>query len=55
LAPGATKTVELLVKVSDLAFYDEAGKGWNVEPGDFLLQLGNSSANIVQSVEIEVK
>ena len=55
LGPGETKTVELLVKVSDLAFYDEARKGWNVEPGDFLLQLGNSSANIVQTVKIEVK
>ena len=55
LQPGETKTVELAVKVSDLAYYNEAAKGWTVEPGDFLLHLGNSSGNIVQTVKIAVK
>jgi beta-glucosidase len=43
------------VKVSDLAFYDESKKDWNVEPGDFILQLGNSSNNISQKLKITVK
>ncbi|MDP4269147.1 MAG: glycoside hydrolase family 3 C-terminal domain-containing protein [Bacteroidota bacterium] len=55
LQPGESKTVELNVKVSDLAFYDEAQKGWNVEAGDFILQLGNSSGNISQTLKIAVK
>ena len=55
LQPGEAKTVELNVKVSDLAFYDEAKKGWNVETGDFILQLGSSSGNITKTLKITVK
>lgn len=55
LKPGETKTVEMNIKVSDLAFYDEAKKNWNVESGDFILQLGNSSRNILQKVKISVR
>lgn len=55
LQPGEAKTVELMVKVADLAFYDESRKAWNVEAGDFLLQIGNSSRNMVSSVSIAVK
>jgi len=55
LQPGETKIVELNVKVSDLAFYDEAIDDWNIEAGDFILQLGNSSANISQTAKIAVR
>nr|WP_294946534.1 glycoside hydrolase family 3 C-terminal domain-containing protein [uncultured Mucilaginibacter sp.] len=55
LQPGETKTVELDVKVADLAFYDEAKKSWKVEAGEFLLHLGNSSRNISKTVKISVK
>jgi len=54
LAPGETKTIELSIKVADLAFYDEVKKAWNVEPGDFILQLGNSSRNILKTIKIAV-
>jgi beta-glucosidase len=55
LRPGETKTVTLQVKVTDLAFYDELKKDWNVEAGDFILQLGNSSGNILRTLKIAVK
>ena len=55
LKPGETKTVEMQVKVADLAFYDEAKKGWNTESGEYILQLGNSSRNISKTVKILVK
>ena len=55
LRPGETKTVELNVKVADLAFYDETKKAWNVEAGEFVLHIGNSSRNISGSVKISVK
>lgn len=55
LQPGESKTVELNVKVSDLAFYDEGQKGWSVEAGEFILQLGNSSGNISQTLKVSVK
>jgi len=55
LQPGETKTVTLNVKVADLAFYDESKKDWNVEAGEFILQLGNSSGNISRTLKIAVK
>ncbi|WP_373615335.1 glycoside hydrolase family 3 C-terminal domain-containing protein [Mucilaginibacter sp. OAE612] len=55
LQPGETKTVELDVKVGDLAFYDESKKSWKIEAGEFVLQLGNSSRNILKTVKIAVK
>jgi beta-glucosidase len=55
LKPGETKTVELDVKVGDLAFYDETKKSWNVEAGEYVLRLGNSSRNISKTVKILVK
>lgn len=55
LQPGASKTIELAVKVQDLAFYDEGRKAWVVEPGTFLLHAGSSSRDIKQTVKITVK
>ncbi|MDQ0640520.1 beta-glucosidase [Pedobacter sp. W3I1] len=54
LKPGETKTVEVRLKVEDLAFYDETKKNWNIEAGDFILQLGNSSNHISQKLKITV-
>lgn len=54
LQPGETKSVESEIKVSDLAFYDETHKKWVVEPGDFILQLGTSSRNILHTISISV-
>lgn len=55
LQPGEAKIVEFEVKVADFAFYDEGKKDWNIEAGDFMLQLGNSSGNISQKLKIAVK
>jgi beta-glucosidase len=55
LQPGETQVVAMNIKVADLAFYDEKIKDWNVEPGKFVLQLGNSSKNILQTTTIEVR
>ena len=55
LQPGETKTVEMKVKVKDLAFYDETKKSWKVEAGEFVMQLGNSSRNISKTVKISVR
>jgi len=55
LQPGESKNIELPIKVSDLAFYDEAKKEWVVEPGEFILQLGNSSRNISKTLNIKLQ
>jgi len=55
LKPGETRKVEMQVKVTDLAFYDEMKKAWNTEAGEYILELGNSSRNISRTVKISVK
>jgi len=45
LKPGETKTVELTLKASDLAFVGYDGK-WIIEAGDFRIQVGNQVMNI---------
>jgi len=54
LKVGETKTVELEVKVIDLAFYNETAKEWTVEPGEFVLRNAASSTEIKSSVSIQV-
>lgn len=46
LHPGETKTVTLKVRGSDLAFVGYDGK-WILEEGDFLIQAGDQTVNIV--------
>lgn len=43
---GKEVTVTLNLDVNDLAYYDEAGKKWVVEPGRYKLQAGSSSKDI---------
>lgn len=45
LLPGETKTIELPIKASDLAFVDLDGK-WTLEKGDFRIQAGNQIVTI---------
>lgn len=46
LRPGESKSVPILVKAEDLAFYDVTRHDWTVEPGDFKFLIGNSSRDI---------
>ncbi|MEO6734519.1 MAG: glycoside hydrolase family 3 C-terminal domain-containing protein [Ferruginibacter sp.] len=55
LKPGEAKTIELTIKVADLAFYDDVKKEWNVEAGEFVLHIGNSSNNVLQKIKITVQ
>ena len=55
LKAGETKTVELQVKVKDLAFFNEATHDWTVEPGEFVLYNAASSADVKSAVKIQVK
>lgn len=54
LQPGESRTIEMNINVADLAFYDEKIKAWNVENGEFVLQLGNSSKNILHTVKLAI-
>jgi beta-glucosidase len=43
LEPGETKTVPLSVAVKDLAWYNVATKGWEIEPMTYGMMVGPSS------------
>ena len=45
LQPGETQTVSFDLKGEDLAFVNEFGE-WTIEKGEFMLQLGDQTANI---------
>ncbi|MDL2214950.1 glycoside hydrolase family 3 C-terminal domain-containing protein [Dysgonomonas sp. OttesenSCG-928-M03] len=46
LQPGETKTITMSIKGSDLAFVGADGK-WILEQGDFRMQSGNQTVNII--------
>jgi beta-glucosidase len=53
LDPGAKKTVQIPVRVSDLKFYDTSG--WAVESGPVTIMVGPSSASLPLSDTVTVK
>ena len=55
LKAGENQTVELEIKASDLAYYNEKISGWTVEPGEFILRNAASSADLKSSVSIQLK
>lgn len=52
---GAQKQVSISIPVKSLAFFDEAAQKWEVEKGDYVLYLGNSSDNISAEIAFSVK
>ncbi len=55
LNAGETKTVELELKVKDMAYYSEKTQSWVVESGEFILCNAASSADVKSSIKIMVK
>lgn len=54
LAPAATELVTLVVDVRSFASYDEAESRYVLEPGDYVIRIGNSSRNTYVSCAIRV-
>ena len=54
LAPGEKTTVTFEVKLSDLAFWSDKSHSWEVNKGTYTIHIGNSSANIAQTLSVEV-
>ncbi|MTH17666.1 glycoside hydrolase family 3 C-terminal domain-containing protein [Flavobacterium sp. LC2016-01] len=55
LKPEERKTIDLKVKVKDLAFYDEKTSSWKIETGEFVLYTATSVKDIVSSLKITVE
>lgn len=54
LTPGETKDVTLTLDKSAFAFYNLSDKKWTIEPGKFLLLIGNASDNIRYKLPIDM-
>ena len=55
LTPGEKKVVEFELHKDAFAFYNPISHSWEVEPGDFEICIGNSSATISQTALIKMK
>ena len=47
LKAGESRTVSVTLSEESLRFYHPAKQGWCVEPGEFIVSVGNSSRNII--------
>ncbi|MFD0331802.1 glycoside hydrolase family 3 C-terminal domain-containing protein [Streptacidiphilus monticola] len=45
LAPGASQKVTITFDTSSLASYDQARAAWTLDPGDYVVRVGDSSRN----------
>lgn len=54
LKAGQKKTVYFTLKKRDFAFWDENTSFWKVEPGEFEIQVGTSSDDTNQKVDISI-
>jgi beta-glucosidase len=52
LKSGETRSVNIAVKPSDLAWWNDKTHQWEVNHGDYLLEVGSSSADIKQQIKI---
>ncbi|MWB93584.1 glycosyl hydrolase [Flavobacterium sp. GA093] len=52
---GSSNTVTIQVPVKELAYYDVAAKKWTVEPGKYILKIGNSSRDIKKEIPVTIK
>ena len=55
LDPGEKQTITFTLNEDAFAFYDEQTKDWVVEPGDFTIMAGSSSADIRISKIVTLK
>ncbi len=56
LKPGQTKTVKAKIYTEQFGFYSNKGKRqWNILPGDFIIKIGASSADIRLQDKISLK
>jgi beta-glucosidase len=52
---GKSATVTIKVPVKELAYYNVETKKWTVEPGKYTLNIGNSSRDIKNRIDVDIK
>jgi beta-glucosidase len=53
LKAGEARSVKIAVKLKDLAWWNGKTHRWQINKGNYLLQVGSSSADIKQQTEIQ--
>ena len=54
LQPGESRQVTIPVPQDELAYWDPASKKWTVTPGEYEIQVGDSSRNLPQKATVTV-
>jgi len=54
LAPGAAKQVTITLDRQSLAYWNVASENWKVDPGKFVVYVGDSSASVPPKAEFTV-
>jgi beta-glucosidase len=52
---GENGTFKISIDTNSLRFYDESISDWNLEKGDYMIFIGNSSTNISKKIKISIK
>ena len=52
---GENATFKISIDTNNLSFYDETISNWNLEKGDYMIYVGNSSSNISKKIKITIK
>ena len=52
---GKNGTFKISIDTNSLSFYDETISNWNLEKGDYMIYVGNSSTNISKKIKITIK
>ena len=51
---GENGTFKISIDTNSLSYYDETISNWNLEKGDYMIYVGNSSANISKKIKITI-
>jgi beta-glucosidase len=55
LAPGETKHVTLNLDARAFSYWDEAAHKWTIDPGKFVIRLGDSSENTPLTADLTIQ
>ena len=55
LDPGETRHVTLMLDARSFSYWDETGHKWNVDPGKFIIRVGDSSENTPLEANVTMK
>ncbi|KAM0328571.1 hypothetical protein ACHAQA_004979 [Verticillium albo-atrum] len=55
LQPGETKNANVIISVKDFASFDETSKQWAIQGGEYMISLGETAADTLQSVALSLE